>query len=295
MSRPGRPTSVASRSDRPPTGSSTARLSRPRAFDGSGTVFRLVGVGLRHADHRPRRRRSRRRLGADLRPGCDGQRRRRRRGRRSRRRRRRQPHGAGGRHSTRAGSSSATSPRGRPTRSSRRAGAREPGLDPAHVLLRFRPTTGAIDPFAAHCRRCRATPSTSRQLDGLATATFSAIVESDSSLTVDRTMTWGAIGYGSHAETGVASPSPTWYFAEGSTSGDFALFYLLQNPQPGAVLTTVRYPPPVRSAADRAAVRAAAREPDTLVVDEVDPALASTDVSAVVTRRRRSSPSGRCT
>ena len=47
---------------------------------------------------------------------------------------------------------------------------------------------------------------------------------------VDRTMSWGATGYGSHAESGVAAPATTWYLAEGSTSGDFALFYLLQNP-----------------------------------------------------------------
>ena len=54
-------------------------------------------------------------------------------------------------------------------------------------------------------------------------------------------MTWDATGYGSHAETGVVAPATTWYFAEGSTSGDFALFYLLQNPQATAVTATVRY------------------------------------------------------
>ena len=39
-------------------------------------------------------------------------------------------------------------------------------------------------------------------------------------IAVDRTMTWDATGYGSHVETGLAAPATTWYFAEGSTSGD---------------------------------------------------------------------------
>lgn len=57
---------------------------------------------------------------------------------------------------------------------------------------------------------------------------------------VDRTMTWGG-GYGSHAETTLSSPSMTWYLAEGSTAGDFNLFYLLQNPNAASVQATVRY------------------------------------------------------
>ena len=98
------------------------------------------------------------------------------------------------------------------------------------------------------------------------------------------------------SRTAIAAPSTTWYLAEGSTSGEFALFYLLQNPQATAVTATVRYlrpfglppidrtytlPPPSRT---------------TIPVDAEAPELAITDVSAVITRRRRrSSPSGRCT
>ena len=40
-------------------------------------------------------------------------------------------------------------------------------------------------------------------------------------------MSWDPSGYGSHLETGVTAPSTTWYLAEGSTSGPFALFYLM--------------------------------------------------------------------
>ena len=44
-------------------------------------------------------------------------------------------------------------------------------------------------------------------------------------------MTWDrAGGYGSHAETGVLAPAPTWYLAEGATHSGFNLFYLIQNP-----------------------------------------------------------------
>jgi hypothetical protein len=46
-------------------------------------------------------------------------------------------------------------------------------------------------------------------------------------------------GHGSHAA--LTAPSTTWYLAEGSTAGEFNLFYLLQNPNPTAVQATVRY------------------------------------------------------
>jgi hypothetical protein len=99
---------------------------------------------------------------------------------------------------------------------------------------------------------------------------------------VDRTMTWGA-GYGSHLETALRAASATWYFAEGSTSGEFALFYLLQNPQTTTVSATVRYlrpfglPPLERTYTLPPASRT------TIVVDEAAPELLSTDVSAVIT------------
>jgi hypothetical protein len=64
------------------------------------------------------------------------------------------------------------------------------------------------------------------------TADVSTTVESDRFLAVERSMTWGATPstiYGSHAESAAASPSTTWFLAEGSTVLDFDLFYLLQN------------------------------------------------------------------
>ena len=72
-------------------------------------------------------------------------------------------------------------------------------------------------------------------------AEFSTKVESDQPIVVDRTMTWDASGYGSHAETAVMSPSLTWYLAEGATHSGFELFYLLQNPNATTSRVKVRY------------------------------------------------------
>ena len=135
------------------------------------------------------------------------------------------------------------------------------GTAPARVLLRFQTqaTTTVSYPILV--------PPTSRRtidvetIAGLANASFSTVVESDVFVGVDRTMTWDASGYGSHTETAVSAPATTWYFAEGSTSGDFALFYLLQNPQATGVTATVRYLRPLNQAARRAAVHAAAAQP----------------------------------
>ena len=76
---------------------------------------------------------------------------------------------------------------------------------------------------------------------GMAVAEFSTKVESDQPLVVDRTLSWDAAGYGAHAETAVAAPSPIWYLAEGATHSGLDLFYLLQNPSATATTVRVRY------------------------------------------------------
>jgi hypothetical protein len=112
---------------------------------------------------------------------------------------------------------------------------------------------------------------------------FSTRIESNVPVVVDRTMRWDANGYGAHAETATAAPSTTWYLAEGSTSGEFSLFYLLQNPMSTATVATVRFlrPAPLPPIERSYAVAANARL--TIPVDGVAPELASTDVSGVVT------------
>ena len=112
---------------------------------------------------------------------------------------------------------------------------------------------------------------------------FSIVVESDQPLVADRTMTWDARRYGSHAETSLEAPAQTWYLAEGSTSGMFALFYLLQNPNASATTATVRYLRPSGLAPIERTYRLAPHSRTTIPVDDQGDELASTDVSAVVT------------
>ena len=154
---------------------------------------------------------------------------------------------------------------------------------PAIVRVRFFTDAGAVVPYDAVLD-----PSTRFSLDpatlpGLANATFSTIIEADIAVGVDRMMTWDATGYGSHLETGVAAPATTWHFAEGSTSGDFSLFYLLQNPQATLATATVRYLRPAGQAPIERTYTLLPNSRTTIAVDTQGPELASTDVAAVVT------------
>ncbi len=158
-----------------------------------------------------------------------------------------------------------------------------PDYELATVRIRFLTDTGTVvatDLVVPPRSHVALDPAT---LAGLAHATFSTIIESDVEVIVDRTMTWDGTGYGSHVETGIAAASPVWFFAEGSTSGDFSLFYLLQNPQTFTVTATVTYlrpfgqPPIVRTYTLPPSSRT------TIVVDAETAELASTDVSASIT------------
>jgi hypothetical protein len=132
---------------------------------------------------------------------------------------------------------------------------------------------------AAHTRRT----VSSSELAGFTTAPFATVIESDVLIVADRTMSWDASGYGAHAETAIQSPSTTWYLAEGSTSGDFSLFYLLQNPNASAVTATVRYLRPSPLAPIVISYDLPPRSRTTSAVDTAAPELLSTDVSGVIT------------
>ena len=154
------------------------------------------------------------------------------------------------------------------------------GSATGRVLIRYLQPGGAVvsqyEQLPPGRRSTRGRPA------GLTSNDFATIVESDQSIILDRTMTWGG-GYGSHAETGVAGPSTTWFLAEGSTSGDFSLFYLLQNPNPVATVATVRYLLPFGQSP---IVRTYALPPNsrtTIPVDAEGGTLAATDVSAEIT------------
>jgi YVTN family beta-propeller protein len=157
------------------------------------------------------------------------------------------------------------------------------GSTPASVLLRFLKSDGTM--ASQHLVVPGNTRRTLRPatLTGLASAIFSTVVESDSLVVLDRTMTWDGSGYGSHAETALRSPSTTWYLAEGSTSSDFNLFYLLQNPNAAAVQASVRYLLPFNQPPVEKSYTLPANSRTTIYVDAEGAALASTDVSGVIT------------
>lgn len=131
----------------------------------------------------------------------------------------------------------------------------------------------------AHSRRT-VTPADVAALTG---APFSSVIEADGLLVVDRTMTWDASRYGAHAETAITAPSPTWYLAEGSTAGEFSLFYLLQNPNTSAVTATVRFLRPSPQAPVVRTYNLPPQSRTSIPVDLAAPGLASTDVSGVIT------------
>jgi len=116
-----------------------------------------------------------------------------------------------------------------------------PGADLATVVLRFQRDAGAeLQQVLAIPSRSRATvnPET---IVGLENAAFATVIESNQSVVVDRTMTWDVNGIGSHAETSIEQPSTTWYLAEGSTAGNFDLYYLLQNPNASPAQVTITF------------------------------------------------------
>jgi hypothetical protein len=120
------------------------------------------------------------------------------------------------------------------------------------------------------------------QIAGLEAAAFATAIEADGVVAVDRTMTWDGSGYGSHSEHGVPAPSNTWYLAEGATHSGFQLFYLLQNPNPTPVTVTVQYLLPAPKAPVIRSYRVLANSRANVWVN-TEPALANTDVSAVLT------------
>lgn len=155
----------------------------------------------------------------------------------------------------------------------------EPSL--ARVLLRFSKADGSTASHVALIAGPRRYTLDVASVAGLASAEFSVVLESDTRVALDRTMSWDAGGYGSHAETSTEGPSTTWYLAEGSTAGGFALFYLLQNPsasQPAQV--RIRYLRP-SGAPIVTSVTLAAASRLTVWVNQV-PEVANTDVSASI-------------
>jgi hypothetical protein len=120
-----------------------------------------------------------------------------------------------------------------------------------------------------------------RDVFGDASVEFSTVIEADRGIVADRTMTWDASGYGSHAERGVASPLETWYFAEGVTHPGFSTFFLLQNPGATAADVEVTFLRPAPLAPVVRTYVVAAHSRYTVWTNRI-PGLEDTEVSAVV-------------
>jgi phage-related protein len=155
----------------------------------------------------------------------------------------------------------------------------------AHVLLQFQNAAGVAVPHALLLAPWQRTTVDVQSVAGMAAAEFSTVLEADTTVVLDRTMTWGD-GYGSHAETGIPAPATTWYLAEGATHSGFNLFYLLQNPNATAVDVTVKY---LRPAPLPPLTRTYRVEPTSrfnIWVDAEGPELSTTDLSAVITAQQ---------
>jgi hypothetical protein len=157
----------------------------------------------------------------------------------------------------------------------------------AGVLLTFDTGTGTRVRKALSVPAGRSVVVPVGGLPGLEATDFSTTVESDRPIGVTRTMAWdtrrsvdSGRGYGMHTGTGLVTPSPTWFLAEGSTVLGFDLFYLLQNPQTTVTHATVRFLLPSGSVVARTYDLAPGSR-TTVYVNEV-PGLDETDVSGDV-------------
>lgn len=162
-----------------------------------------------------------------------------------------------------------------------------PGSQPVVVLLRFLTPQGLAASHAVTLRPNQRQTINPERLTGLANAAFATVVEADGPVVADRLMTWGGVGYGSHAETAIAAPSRSWYLAEGSTAGSFALFYLLQNPSlTDRATVRVRYLLPTGAPIEKTYTVEPNSRFNIWVNEEVfdgrGRALAATDVSAAI-------------
>jgi len=158
-----------------------------------------------------------------------------------------------------------------------------PTIRAASVLLRFLSTDGTIRSHSLSVPPLARRTVRPRDLPGLEKAEFSTVIESDVEVVVDRTMTWDASGYGSHTETSIAAPAATWYLAEGATHSGFNLFYLIQNPTSAPATIQVRYLLPAPAAPLQKRYTLAPSSRFTIWVNQEDPVLAATDVSAMIT------------
>jgi hypothetical protein len=161
-------------------------------------------------------------------------------------------------------------------------GLANPAPGPVHAQLRFQTSGGTQVPLGLEVPGLAARRVVVNQVPGMARAEFATVIESDGPLAVHRLMTWDPVrGYGSHLEGAVGSPATRWYLAEGSTTGGFQLFYLIQNPGATAAQVEVKFLRPSGAPVVKTFPVAAGSRFNVWV--NTLPELAHTDCSAVIT------------
>jgi hypothetical protein len=158
-----------------------------------------------------------------------------------------------------------------------------PGDQTIEGRLRFQLANGSVRTRFLTVPPRRRMTITPESVPDLGSADFATVLESSGPLLLDRTMTWDRSGFGSHAETSLPEPSRTWYLAEGSTTGDFSLFYLLQNPNPAATVATITFLLPGGASPIVHTFPLGPSSRRTIPIDGLGPPLDATDVSAVIT------------
>ena len=124
----------------------------------------------------------------------------------------------------------------------------------------------------------------SATVPGMADAAFGVEVAGNEAVSADRTTFWDLGGREAHSERAVEA-SPTWYFAEGATTGRFSLFYLLTNPISQPANATVTFLRQVGAPiVKQMVVPGYARV--TIPVDAADPGLVSADLGGIVSADR---------
>ncbi|MBL8144008.1 MAG: matrixin family metalloprotease, partial [Acidobacteria bacterium] len=158
-----------------------------------------------------------------------------------------------------------------------------PGETPVGVLMQFQRAQGPPLSHVLEVAPRRRATLDAGDIPGLEQAEFSTRIDSHLQVAIDRTLTWDAGGYGSHAETAIAAPSTTWFFAEGATHSGFQLFYLLQNPGSVAIDVAVTYlrPAPAPPIVKSYTLPPVSRTNIWVNTESAD--LAGTDVSATLT------------
>ncbi len=110
---------------------------------------------------------------------------------------------------------------------------------------------------------------------------FSSEVRSNVPVLAERAMYFTSGGReGGHDSIGTASPSTTWFFAEGYTGGSFDTWLLLQNPNDRTATVTLSFMRPDGAVISRQ-ISLPANRRQSVHVDEI-PGLESTDVSTQV-------------